>query len=274
VLPAARLVIGPGLPVMIDAVAFPPFIARSRSRIQIPYGYIHADSVSSVSDRQSDDSSGWDQTGIGRIFQLRTGNMEIMLGNKPFELTELIGTVVNANKMATQQTHVSGGGGVVNQGYGSTAPVSVTTTTTIDDKVFLMDGSGQEYTLRLTNVDIAVRPGHELHCIWAARKGKEKSRKLVGIFNRNTQETDWLDGSFTKLFRLSRPLWAVLLIAAIVGFGIGELINFSLVGYLLPGLIWYFDRRNTAAAEQLKSAARERFRERAGERIAPTAAMA
>lgn len=212
--------------------------------------------------------------------------MEIQLAGKPYEIRETIGAVADAGKHTTQQVHVSGGGGFTHDGTGRSAPVSVTSVSTVHDTIFLVDEHGQESSLRLWGVDISVRPGHVLHTIWVRRKGQQ-DWTLAGIHNRSTGDDVWLGANFNKLFRLTDPLWKGILISLVIGIAAMMLCGVLLpmlpmvialllspfamaLPILLPGLTWWFDRKGRVAVAALKALGAERFRAADAAARAPT----
>ncbi len=104
---------------------------------------------------------------------------------------QMTGEVVGADKSSTMQVHGGGGGGtghiVGGHGYTTTSPVSVTSTTTIHDQIFLRDSAGKERSFQLSNFNVACRDGHKLSILWAKRKGKERG-PFFRVINHTTNE--------------------------------------------------------------------------------------
>lgn len=195
--------------------------------------------------------------------------MDIQLGKRRLRLTERVGKVTEIMKHTTQQTHVSRGPSTL----GVEGAVSVSSYSTVHDTMLLVDRYGNEFSLKLQNVDIPARKDQLLHCVWATPEGKEET--LVGVFNRNTRETYWMDANLTKMFRLSRPLWKALVVVFVLTFIIGMLLASVTagLGILLPFaatyLFWQQDKRSTAHVEELKSLISQGFQGRAGEPLVP-----
>lgn len=115
----------------------------------------------------------------------------------------LKGTVVGKEK--TSRTDVYGGGGHYNSATGYTTPVSISSTTTIKDIIYVKDNNGKEHEISLTNWDISGREGHEMLFIWAVPEGSKYGTYLA-IKNMTTDRTYTDTTQLKKLTRHSAAL--------------------------------------------------------------------
>ena len=98
---------------------------------------------------------------------------------KFFNIYWTTGTVKSEKKYST--TNVSGGGSTIN-GQGS---VSISSTTTIHDDIFIIDESGKEHSFQLSNFDVACREGNKVSVVWAILEGKERGPYVL-VINHDT----------------------------------------------------------------------------------------
>ncbi len=122
------------------------------------------------------------------------------IGRKTYEHHFVTGKVASAEKQLETKVSGGGGGGGSYRGTGYTAPVTVSSTTTTHDAIYLVDGSGQEHALRLQDWDLSVREGHELTAVWLIKKGKS-SGDYVAMHNATLKETNYDDKTLAKLHR-------------------------------------------------------------------------
>ena len=121
-----------------------------------------------------------------------------------------------------QKVQGGGGGGGAYRGTGVTAPVTITSTTTTHDEIYVTDDDGKEHALRLQNWDLSIRESHRVTAVWLIRKGK-KSGGYVAIHNHTLEQTDHDEKGLAKLYR---NLWIALgsvaffLIFPIIGWGL------------------------------------------------------
>lgn len=92
------------------------------------------------------------------------------------------GRVAGKDKNIETRVSGSGGGGYSYQGTGGSAPISITSTTIIHDKIYLQKDDGKERAVELTNWDVACREGNDMLVTWIIPEGKEKG-SYVGIKN-------------------------------------------------------------------------------------------
>jgi len=122
----------------------------------------------------------------------------IRSGWKSYKVYSSTGTVLSPTKSRVVSTHVSGGG---------SQPVSTSTSTSIHDQFFIREANGFERALQLTNVDIALREGHQVSAVWGIRRGKESGSYFL-FRNHSTRNVDFVD---SVLGGMMRPhVWPVL----------------------------------------------------------------
>ncbi len=106
---------------------------------------------------------------------------ELRAGWGTYNLNWVTGKVVGQGKYAT--TAVSGGGG------GATnSPVTISSSTTIHNDIFLVDSNGKEHSFQLSDFNLACREGNQLTVIWAIRKGKKEGQYIVAINHTTSQQ--------------------------------------------------------------------------------------
>lgn len=145
---------------------------------------------------------------------------EVTLKGMRFAIYSLTGEVKDSRKWTS--TEVSGegggGGGYVHggSGYVSAQPVSIESTTTTHDQLFVQGPDGKEICVETTDANLQVRPGHKVSVVWGIKKGKDQGYYWA-IFNHNTEKTNWLDvsSSFTPWFFGQGTFWWVM--AVLVG---------------------------------------------------------
>jgi hypothetical protein len=116
---------------------------------------------------------------------------EFNVYGEKYTLYTRTGEVLKSSKFST--THVSGGGSTSN------GSVSISSSSTIHDQVFIVDKNNQEHNIRLSNWDINVREGHTLTFCWIIKNGKETG-KYVSVFNRTTNENLYNNDILKKMF--------------------------------------------------------------------------
>lgn len=118
-------------------------------------------------------------------------------GGKQFTLYSITGIVEDSQKSSTMQ--VSGGGGG-SYGNGHSAPVHITSKTTIHDQLFVKDAAGVEHAFQLSDFNIAARTGNSVTVLWAVKAGKD-SGEYIAVLNQTTQQNFFDSGVITKMHR-------------------------------------------------------------------------
>lgn len=153
----------------------------------------------------------------------------INTSNKEYLLYWVAGKVMSTGK--NMETKVQGGGGSYGNGY--TAPVRITSTTTVHDQIFLMDREGKEHAFQLQDFNVACRDGNELSVVWAIKKGGSTGPYII-VHNHNTSQTFFNEKRLLGMFSYSAlyplgisvlaiclysilPLWYAVPFAAFIG---------------------------------------------------------
>ena len=123
----------------------------------------------------------------------------VSVSGKEYECYWFSGRVVSATKNV--ETRVHGSGGYTNQGGGYSAPVSISSTTTIHDQLFLVDKVGNERAFQLEGFNVACREGNEVCVVWAMKPGQEQGPHVY-IVNRTTN-ADWFN--LTSIKNVVKP---------------------------------------------------------------------
>ncbi|CAN5814588.1 hypothetical protein BH10BAC2_BH10BAC2_26420 [soil metagenome] len=160
----------------------------------------------------------------------------IETSGKQYELYWSCG-IVEGGTSKNMETRVHGSGGGSN-GYGNTAPVNISSTTTIHDQFFLKDKKGKESSFQLQDFNVACREGNELSVIWAIKKGGKTGPYIV-VHNRTTSGTFFQEAELKKIFRYPAyyPLGATILLL-ILGNMIGYGLAFMLI--IAAWVAWFY----------------------------------
>jgi len=169
-------------------------------------------------------------------------------GGSKFTIYYSRGKVVGKDK--NFETRVSGGGGGASyQGTGGSAPISISSTTYIHDKIYLDIGNGKETAIELTDWDIACREGHDMMVVWIIKDNNQRG-KYVAVKNFTTDNlqidnnnVEQLAGEKSGLL-LSLGCDAAIVVLLVIAGGLYWLgTNIGVGAYLIPialvGLIIY-----------------------------------
>lgn len=129
---------------------------------------------------------------------------KLTTNGKPINLYWKTGTVINTSKTSTTQVH---GGGSVHQGTGS---ISVSSTSTIHDQIFIKDIDGNEKSYKLSGFDVACREGNEITVMWAIKEGKEEG-PYIAVLNHSTSRNFFNLKQFATLFEPRPPLYMMII---------------------------------------------------------------
>jgi len=121
----------------------------------------------------------------------------VTLGSRRVALHSMSGEVMDTQKWTT--TEISGGGahGVISNGSGYIQKDEVKSKTTTHDQIIIRTADGEEETLKVEDVHLAVRQGHWVSLIWAI-PGGWKEGPFVAIFNHNTGSLDFIGSGVNK----------------------------------------------------------------------------
>ena len=132
----------------------------------------------------------------------------IVINKKNYLLSSITGSVAASSKHATTEVTGSGGGGGGythgGSGYSNTSSISIRSTTTVQDTLFLIDSDGIEHSFELTNFGVSCREGNVLSVIAMQKEGKE-DRSIFAVYNHDTRKTHYSDNRAMIPFR-SKPV--------------------------------------------------------------------
>lgn len=104
-----------------------------------------------------------------------------------------------AGKDKNFETKVYGGGGTTYHGTGGS--VSISSTTSIHDKIYLEHENGTQTTVELMNWDIACLEGHEILAFWLIKEGNERG-PYVAIKNLTTDDVRFGKKKIEDMFKI------------------------------------------------------------------------
>lgn len=155
------------------------------------------------------------------------------------------GEVVSQQKWSETQVRGSGGGGYINQGSGQIEGTRISSSSSEQLEFWVKSDDGKETAYRLSDVDMALRPGQRVRIASGAKAGDKQSTVLLAK-NFASGEThglvpDWLHWAL-KAGLLRRPLWYRLLTTWL-----------TLALALLATLTWVHINKDPAAKQALES---------------------
>ena len=169
------------------------------------------------------------------------------VGSDKFAIYFAHGWVAGMHKNFETRVSGGGGGGATYQGTGGTAPVHISSTTYIHDKIFLDHRNGQQTAIELTDWDIAAMQGHELLVIWIIKNNNERG-PYVTIKNYTTGQLYWVNPSidalagkpfFSKLFNqngCNAIIFAIILCGIISYIAYVMIPAFTTPGFFMGGI--------------------------------------
>ena len=186
--------------------------------------------------------------------QLKT----ITAGSRRLDIHSFSGQVMSAEKWSTTEVSGGGGSGVINQNGGYIKNDPVKSKTTSHAQILVLAPDGEERSLKLENVELAIRPGHWVSLLCAIRSGRQNG-PYVAIFNHNTTSLDFLPDGVDKA---SLPFVSSLIggLAFLIGFfgGLTAVIagHYVMALLLVAPCVAYFvwlGRRRRAFRDQISA---------------------
>lgn len=123
----------------------------------------------------------------------------IRSGWRSYKVYSSTGTVLSPTKSQVSTTYVSGGG--------HNQPVSTSTSTSIYDQFFIRESNGFERAMQLTDVNIALREGHQVSAVWGIKTGKKTGSYFL-FRNHSLQTLTFIDEAVKGMMRSHK--WPVL----------------------------------------------------------------
>lgn len=174
-----------------------------------------------------------------------------------YKLAHVTGDVLSATKWS--ETRVSGGGGggsgytTSGTGHVYQAPVTISSTVTTRDQVFLRQPDGREHALDLAGFDgLACREGNTVTAVYAETPRSARSSRgwYFLVFNHATRQRHWNGRTMDYLVRPSRVArmgvyvlsWILVLqvfswVQGYVGRMIGEYVAYGVFLSWIPALL-------------------------------------
>ena len=121
----------------------------------------------------------------------------ISLGSRQIDIYAMSGEVMHSQKWTTTEVSGGGGSGVISNGSGYVRNQEVKSKTTTHDQLFIRTADGEEESMQVEDMHLAVRPGHWVSFIWAIVNGR-KDGPFVAIFNQNTGSLDFIKSGVNK----------------------------------------------------------------------------
>jgi hypothetical protein len=162
---------------------------------------------------------------------------DITLDGINYEVYFVKGKVLGKDKHLETKVSGGGGGGYSYNGRGSTAPISISSTTIVHDKIYIDLGNGKEHSIELEDWDIACREGHEMVFVWMIKQGKNVG-PYIALANMVTDEIyikksiirKELSNAMIKIDGNGKPIGCILfflfaflaIILAWIGYGISQ----------------------------------------------------
>ncbi len=122
---------------------------------------------------------------------------------KTYGLYMRTGKVLDANTRSQTEVYGGGGGGsgMVHNGTGyvSSAPISISSTTTTHQRLFIEDESGTEHAISTEDFEIVCRPGHVLTFVGAIDEADDAGWQVIA-YNHNTRDTKVRENILQNVF--------------------------------------------------------------------------
>ena len=127
------------------------------------------------------------------------------------EVISISGEVLEVNRSNKTHLHASGGGSSASssngRAYARTSPVSVSSTNTVHDDIYLLTDSGEEVFIQLVNWEHAgIRKGHHVQAIWLKVNINDKknfSTSYALVNNRDLKKVHYNDDVLTQCISVS-----------------------------------------------------------------------
>lgn len=131
------------------------------------------------------------------------------------------GRVAGASKMSSTDVYGSVGGRN-NPGY-------VSSDTTIQDDIFLVDCDGEEHSVQLYDLNVASREGHIVSAIWTTKKRKAKVGHYSIAYNHTTDRRFVNIGYLKKSFEFFPGILSKSIVSFVVFLATAKLLAFAAI---------------------------------------------
>ena len=178
----------------------------------------------------------------------------LTLNNKNYELQSTTGKVLSSGKNMETKVSGGGGGGYTNRGSGYTAPVSITSKTTVHDQFFLEDANGKEHAFQLSDFNLACRDGNILTVV-AAINIKKDQGPYISVINHSTDKVYFDPIALKQICEPNKLIFVLILIAfAAIAIGTSGGVGFVLTIIAGVGAAIYYKStldKNTKVVKNL-----------------------
>jgi hypothetical protein len=142
----------------------------------------------------------------------------ISIGSREIAIHSMSGEVMDSQKWTTTEVSGGGGHGVISNGSGYVNQDKIQSKTTTHDQIIIRTADGEEESLKVEDLNLAVRKGHWVSLIWAIPSGW-KEGPFVAVFNHNTGALDFIGSSVNKACfpMISSVLGAAAFFLALIG---------------------------------------------------------
>jgi hypothetical protein len=121
----------------------------------------------------------------------------INLGSRQIAIHSMSGEVMDSQKWTTTEISGGGGSGVISNGSGYIEKDEIKSKTTTHDQIIIRTADGEEESLKVEDMNLAVRQGHWVSLIWAIPSGWQEG-PFVAVFNHNTGSLDFIGSAVNK----------------------------------------------------------------------------
>ncbi|HWW64013.1 MAG TPA: hypothetical protein VNZ43_04585 [Sphingomonadaceae bacterium] len=118
-------------------------------------------------------------------------------GSRQIALHSITGEVTDSKKWATTEISGGGGEGVISNGSGYIKQDELKSKTTTHDQIIIRTADGQEESLKVEDLHLAVAQGHWVSFIRAIPSGWAKG-PVVAILNHNTGSKYFIDSAIKE----------------------------------------------------------------------------
>lgn len=165
-------------------------------------------------------------------------NKDVVLYGKTYTFCDFTGQLMDISKQ--RETHISGsgGGGATWDGYGTTAPINIQSSTTLHEDLYLMNDSGQEKHFKMRNWDITGRIGHTMQVVWVIAP-RRKTGPYVAVYNHSLDMVHWANNQMHKLAvaHYFFQKWGSIAVVAVLAY-IVESFWVLLIGAIIAWFYW------------------------------------
>ena len=181
----------------------------------------------------------------------------INVGSRQIEIHSMSGEVMDSQKWTTTEISGGGGEGVLSNGSGYIKQDKIKSKTTTHDQIIIRTADGEEESLKVEDLNLAVRQGHWVSLIWAIPNGWREG-PFVAILNQNTGALDFIGSAVNKACfpMISSVFGVVALFLALIGVFV-LFMSSAVLGVLMmvPCVAYFFwlSKRRSAFTEQVSA---------------------